>query len=277
MSRAPSRLDLERLLDGELDAEKAAAFRAHIAGCKACAAELRALEDLSRVLRTEMQEVTAPPELRDRVARILRGQVLDGMPAAPVERKNTHTRRNLARRNLGVAAFGALVAGLAGVVVVPRFLVSRLDTEDIAKTLIRDFETFLFAERVLDFAESDPAVAVAWFRERLKFDLPRLPADLDGLRLRGGRLCWLFDRRLASLSFETGEEALALYIMRSEGTALLEKGVGPISGPDASIHRQDRFTNVIWRDGDLVLGLVGQAAPGRVEALAQLISQGGRE
>ncbi len=273
MSRAPSRLDLERLLDGELDSEKAAAFRAHIAGCKACAAELRALEDLNRVLRTEKQEVTAPPELRDRVARILRGQVLDGMPAAPVERKNTHTRRNLARRNLGVAAFGALVAGLAGLVVVPRFLVSRLDTEDIAKTLIRDFETFLFAERVLDFAESDPAVAVAWFRERLKFDLPRLPADLDGLRLRGGRLCWLFDRRLASLSFETGEEALALYIMRSEGTALSEE----MSGPDASIHRQDRFTNVIWRHGDLVLGLVGQAAPGRVEALAQLISQGGRE
>lgn len=272
MSRAPSPQDLERLVDGDLDAEQAAAFKAHIATCEACAAELRSLEDLNRALRTERREVTAPPELRDRVQQILRGQVVDGMPVPPATPKNVFTRRTL-----GIAAFGALAAGLAGIAVVPRLLPSRLDSEDIAATLIRDFETFLFAERVLDFTAQDPAAAVAWYRDRLAFELPRLPADLDGFRLRGGRLCWLLDRRLASLSFETGQDSLALYIMPSAGTVLGEEVTPGPARPEPSLHRQDRFTNVIWRDGDLVFGLVGEAAPGRVEAIARLISQGGRE
>ena len=272
ISRAPTPQELERLLDGDLDAEQAAGFRAHIADCKVCAAELRVLEDLNDVLRREQREVTAPPELRDKVARILRGQAVESLPAPQAEPQN-----GLTRRRLGIAAFGALAAGLAAVAVAPRLLVARLSPDDIAATLIRDFETFLFAERVLDFAESDPAVAVAWYSERLEYGLPRLPADLGGFRLRGGRLCWLLDRRLASLSFETGEEALALYIMRSEGTELAKESAAGSVAPASSIHRQGRFTNVIWRDGDLVLGLVGEAAPERVEALAQLISQGGRE
>ena len=272
MSRVPSPQDLERLVDGDLDAERAAAFRAHIAGCEACAAELLALEDLNRALRTERDEVTAPPVLRDRVQKVLRGQVVDGMPVPPATSKSAPTRRNL-----GIAAIGALAAGLAGVAVVPRLLTSRLDSEDIAATLIRDFETFLFAERVLDFTEQDPAAAVAWYRDRLAFELPRLPAELDGFRLRGGRLCWLLDRRLASFSFETDEESLALYVMPSEGTVLAEEGIPQSARPEPSLYRQDRFTNVIWRDGELVFGLVGETATGRVEAIARLISQGGHE
>ena len=272
MSRVPSPQDLERLVDGEFDAEQAAAFRAHIADSETCAAELRALEDLNRALRSERNEVSAPQELRDRVQQILRGQVAAGIPGPPAGSKSV-----LTRRNIGIAAFGALAAGLAGVVVLPRLLPSRLGTNDIAATLIRDFETFLSAERVLDFTEGDPAAAVAWYQDRLAFDLPRLPADLDGFRLRGGRLCWLLDRRLASLSFETSQDSLALYIMPSEGTVLAQDGLAGPPRPKAGLHRQGRFTNVIWRQDDLVLALVGEVTPGRVQGIARLISRAGPE
>ena len=269
MTDRPCPLDLERLVDGELSAKEAEACRAHVAGCEACTAELKALEDLNAALRQGRDQETAPPELRARIDLILSGQDAEAStvsPAAPGPR--------LSRRHLGLAAFGALAASVAGAVVLPKLLVSRLEPEDIAATLIRDFETFLFAERVLDLIEDDPASVVTWYRDRLDFGLPRLPAEIGGYRLRGGRLCWLFDRRLASLSFETGEEALALYIMRSDGTDLQDASPVEASGLNASIHRQDRFTNVIWRDGGLVFGLVGEAAPERVEALAQLISPG---
>ena len=256
-------LDLERLVDGELDAQEAAELRAHVAACETCTAELKELEDLNAVLRAGRRE-TAPARLRERVDRILDGDLADtARPPAG----------GLSRRGLGFAALGALAASVATAVVLPKLMASRLEPGEIAGTLVRDFETFLFAERVLDFVEADPVGVAVWYRARLDFDLPRLPADLSGYRLRGGRLCWLLDRRLASLSFEGGEDSLALYIMPSDGLALPESGRAAGGLRDASVHHRDRFTNVIWREGDLVLGLVGEAPPERVEEIARVFSR----
>ena len=259
-----SPLDLERLVDGELGAAEAAELRAHVAACETCTAELEALQELNATLRARLRQETAPPRLRARV-----GQILEGDAAAAPNPADA----GLSRRGLGFAALGALAASVATAAVLPKLMVSRLEPGDIAGTLVRDFETFLFAERVLDFVEADPSSVAAWYRARLDFDLPRLPADLSGYRLRGGRLCWLLDRRLASLSFEGGEDSLALYIMPSDGLALPESGRTAGGLRDASVHHRDRFTNVIWREGDLVLGLVGEAAPERVEEIARAFSR----
>ena len=256
-------LNLERLLDGDCSAEEAARLRAHAAACEVCAKELKALEGLNKTLRDNLRNETAPPRLRAEVAKILQGGTEEPRPSGPA----------FTRRQMGVTALGALAAGVLGAVVVPQLIGSRRGPQDIADTLIRDFETFLFAERVLDVVTPDPAAIASWYRARLDFELPRLAAELDGYRLAGGRLCWLLDRRLASLSFEGGDGSLALYIMSAEGFALPNGDPTGGAPPDATLHHRDRFTNVIWREGDLVLGLVGNAAPERVEQMAQSLSR----
>lgn len=252
-----SGFDLESFVDGECTAEDAAGIRRHLAECAVCAVSVDELETLDHLLRETMTAEVAPRDLRQRV--LAQAENCLAPPSrAPL---------SVGRRGFVFAAFGALAASAVVFTVGPRLLAWRESRHQIVSTLISDFETFLFAERVLDFTASEVAGAVDWYGSKLDFQLPAFPVEPGGNRLIGGRLCWLFGRRLASLSFEGADGALALYVMSADGLALPENQ----AGLDVSVHRKGRFTNVVWRQGDLAIGLVGDGPSGRVEQVAQIL------
>jgi anti-sigma factor RsiW len=62
-----ARILLHALLDNELDAGHAREVEAHIASCRACAAEFSAQRDMQRVLADADLRYTAPVSLRARI------------------------------------------------------------------------------------------------------------------------------------------------------------------------------------------------------------------
>jgi len=93
--------DLSALIDGELDAARESALRAHLAGCEACAARLASLGRVDALLAaTPLPEVS--PALRERVLG------LPGAEPAPVRRAPPRRRRWLAP--LAAAAAAAALA-----------------------------------------------------------------------------------------------------------------------------------------------------------------------
>ncbi len=45
-------------------------------------------------------------------------------------------------------------------------------------------------------------------------------------------------------------------------------------GDGMTAHRRDRFTNVVWRRGDLAISLVGKAHPDRMKSIARTLMHG---
>ena len=62
--------NIEPCLDKELNGRELEEFRAHFEGCKACRAELKEEEELSRLLHLSRPLYRAPGALRDRVLQI---------------------------------------------------------------------------------------------------------------------------------------------------------------------------------------------------------------
>lgn len=73
--------ELSALLDGELDAERAAEVRAHLHGCQLCSGTLEALRDVAQRL-AGLPRVAAPPELATLVERAVQREAL-AMPPEP--------------------------------------------------------------------------------------------------------------------------------------------------------------------------------------------------
>ena len=250
-------IDLERFADGECTPDEAACIRQHLSQCEICSAEVEALRKFNLALKANMRTERASPELRLSVLQNIEDQRAGATTGVA----------NMSRRRFGTAAIAAIAASAAAAVVLPSVIGMRPMPERFASTLISDYETFLSAERALDHVDGDAVRLAAWFRARLSFALPQLPAAIGGNRLVGGRLCWLFDRRLAALTFDGDDGPLSLYVMQAEGLNLPE-------GESVVSHRRDRFTNLVWRRGDLAISLVGEADPGRMKSIARDLMAG---
>ena len=106
-------------------------------------------------------------------------------------------------------------------------------TEAVAAALINEFHTFVVSHRELDFRDTQPTEIRNWFGDKVDFRVP-LPVKSDDLRLAGGRLCNMFDQRIASFMYQVDDAWVSLYIMRSarstqnsdDSHELLMKGYG---------------------------------------------------
>ncbi len=107
------------LLDALDDTEKAG-YEAHLAGCSACQEEVRFLSVATDALPMGVDQLEAPPELKDRImavveseASLLRaaGPEADRVPAARQERRSRRWWSFVPRSGLALAASVFLIAG----------------------------------------------------------------------------------------------------------------------------------------------------------------------
>ena len=116
------------------------------------------------------------------------------------------------------------------------------DSELVAAALVNEFHTFVVSHRELDYRDSQPVEIRKWFGDKVNFRVP-LPVKTDDLQLAGGRLCNMFDQRIASFMYRVDDAWVSLYIMRSKphrsSTAdneLLLQGYGYIDWESQGLH-----------------------------------------
>ncbi len=103
---------------------------------------------------------------------------------------------------------------------------------------------------------------------RVDFIPPAPPMTLR-LVLIGGRLCYFFERRIASYMYRIDGRLVSLYIMSSKDIDSPSAGGGVTIGTHtAAVREVDAFAHVLWNEGSLYYSLVSNQPAARVVELA---------
>ncbi len=233
-------------LDGE-GTERVAEIKRHLAACEACKAMAAEIKLIDIAVRANATSTTAPDRLVDWID----------------ERQSPKPRTLSRRRALGGFAIAAGIAAVA-------FFLNRQSEPNLAMdtTLFKDFATLIAADGPLDFEDEDPETVIAWFKPRVPFKLPEM-ASLTEAELRGGRLCWILDRRWAALQLGNKADSACLYVAKADGLTL---DAGAPLQADPAVLQEGGLTGAFWRSGDLAFGLVGDWSRQRLQQVAQVLS-----
>ena len=254
--------DLERLADGECLPDEARLIQADLEADPKATEELRQLEELNQLVRSAAGSIEAPATLRESTKRL----TADDNAA---DATSTTGNKLFGRRVLLAGAGGLLAAGLASVAVIPHIEMLYRRELDPVTTFFHDFETYLLKDKALDIAETNMVHLAGWYSDRLPFALPPIGSIGAGAELLGGRLCWLMERRLAALSYETNEGPFVFYVMDADGIELPESQKKSDFSEPVSWHRSSGHTSLIWKSGGLLIVMVG------TQELRQLMSMAG--
>ncbi len=259
MTRTTPLSDLEKFIDGECTPQEVKRIRAELARDPSLSEAADRLDLLNRLLRSSGRDVEASAALR---ATIARRYSTENTPSASA-------RRRLNRRTFFAGAGGALAAGFAALIVVPRLSGIGDAGLDPVGTFFHDFETYLLKDRALDVTETSMVQLAGWFGDRLPFALPPVASSGNSVKLIGGRLCWLMERRLASLSYETDAGPVVLYIMDANGIETPPGRDAPDIGKALSWHRSDDHTCLIWNSEQLLYVMVGTQEVHKMMSIAR--------
>jgi anti-sigma factor RsiW len=234
-----------------------ARIASHVQECAACDGAKRTERALDELLEYRLPRHAAPAALRKRLALLTHGA--------------DEVRRPPARWTRAVAP--ALAASFAAVAL--GMLLQRGPSSAALATLtaeaVNDHLRVLATQHPVDVESGGRHQVKPWFEGRLDF-APVVPAPEDGdLRLRGGAVGYVFDRKAAILVYNLRLHAITLLVVRPEGLPWPDEGGGQIR-PAVFHESSTRGFNVVsWRSGGLGYLLVSDVNQSELrDAAAQL-------
>jgi anti-sigma factor RsiW len=228
---------------GRLEPARQVEVGAHVQGCEACRRAAEAELALDELLEHRLPRYAAPRALKQRLA------LRVGAPPAPAPATRAWARR----LTPALAACAALA--VAGPLLL-RESGRRSELASLTSEVVNDHLRVLASQHPLDIESGGNHQVKPWFEGKLDF-APVVPApEGSELRLRGGSLGYVFDRKAAVLVYGLRLHVVTLLVFRSEGLPWPDGGgrpLGPVSGREASSRG---FNVVFWRDGELGYVLV---------------------
>ncbi|MBI4613959.1 MAG: zf-HC2 domain-containing protein [Planctomycetes bacterium] len=250
-------------VDRELGREEAERIEAHLRDCPECLERVRAEQDLKRTIRSRFRPGPATPGLAASIGRKIREETERGR------------RPRLGRLILRAAA---AVIGVAAVVTA-LILVSRSKSPNdpgkepeaessLARELVDDHIRYATSSHPFEVTTTDPDQAEDWFDNRLDVAvvLPRFREQ--SLALRGARLCYVVDRRVALFFYERAGERLSLFVMSESGLDLEGMTRVELAHADFRARTYKGYEVVCWKVDGLLYALVASQGKGLVELIA---------
>lgn len=246
--------DLHRLLDGQLDAERAAQVEAHVAECLRCQRELEAVRGIKSVLRAHLPQVPVPDAVADRV----RAVTATTPPQA---------RRFPMRARLTTAAVLALAA-----ILVLAIVRRGPGPTDIVQSVAADYRDFRSGAMALEHRTADAPDLDRFFQEAgVPFPTPVFEFGAMQYVLAGGII--REERGIRALFAYAGPNDDRMICEMYEGvTGDLPVGaeIREFAGKQFYIYRVDDLTLVFWQDGEVVCVLVMDGDPERAIFFARV-------
>ena len=246
---------VKRRLDPALHAE----IGAHVEGCETCAAAERTEHALDELLEQRLRRHAAPTALKRRLG------LLTGRPASAPR---------AASRWMRIAA-PAMAAGLAiftGGVLLQRGSGRQGELASLASEAVNDHLRVLASQHPVEIESGGSHQVKPWFEGKLDF-APVVPA-LEGtdVRLRGGAVGYVFDRKAAVLVYGLRLHVVTLLEFRAEALAWPDAGarqIGPVRGHETSTRG---FNAILWRHDGLGYALVSDVNAKELSELAARVA-----
>jgi anti-sigma factor RsiW len=229
MTCEQTRILLHALVDGELDAGHAREVEAHVAGCPACAVQLRDYR--------EMRQALSAPALRHQAPAALRARIEAALPQRRVVAAVPSRRSLLKGMAMGSVLSGALAAGLVV------FVMRREDDQRILGDVVSAHLRSLQGDHLIDVQSTDQHTVKPWFNGRLDVAPPVVDLTAQGFTLIGGRVDYLDARPVAAIVYKRRAHVINLFVAQVAGGAGTE--------PRATIEQVQGFNIWRWSRADL--------------------------
>ncbi len=254
--------------DGELNDADAKQVETHCASCASCTTRMEAERELKAVIRANVRSEPSPPGLVEHICRDLR-DVAKGS-----ERRSGRGRIVLSRRQLVGMIAGAVIVVTLGLYTAIEQLQgpgkAKKATSRLTVELVDDHIRYLSSNEPTEFVSSNRLEAEEWFTKRLDIavTLPRF--DERALLLRGGRLCYVLDRRVALLFYGRGEQTLSLFVMDAGGLDFHGMVLVDLAHAECATENYKGYKVLSWRQEGMLYALVGHD---QEDGLVEMVSK----
>lgn len=204
-----ARENLTDLNRGRLEADTAAAVRAHVAECPACAAALQREVEVHALVQARAPRYAAPPELRTRIQAILAQSEPGGWPAW----RRWFRAHPWAVRGLA-GAVAVLLLTWAGILWITRDPVSRLAARAVA-------EHVEYVKEMVSRPAPDPLSLVGELRSQVDFAFEPVFRGDSQVQLVAALVTDLSGKRAAAFIYRDGSgRYTTLFLMPEAGTVI---------------------------------------------------------
>ena len=229
--------NLNAYLDRVLDPGTVQDLEAHLADCPRCQTAVAFERRLRHLLREAMPPEPAPPGLRARI--------LDALAAS----ESAEAPR---RRRTGWVAGGLAAAGLAALVAWFSLGQAPGISPKAAEAIVRDHARHLQDPHHLTVRASRSQDVEAWLQARLPYPVKVPALESAGARVLGGRVCRVFGKKNAYVSFQKNGHRVAIYIFNPAWVRTLpgsRRALAPDRTPYAW-HEAGPYRLVSWKDAE---------------------------
>jgi len=132
----------------------------------------------------------------------------------------------------------------------------------LTEELINDYIRYRISEQPAEFATNNPQELNNWFSRKVDFNARFL--SVDELQLVGGRLCYLFDRRVA-LGFYSQKDMhktdqwVSLFIFKDNHINLSKMKIEKLNDKTVWCGESRGYELTVWKQNDLLYALVADA------------------
>lgn len=230
------RVRLDTYLDGELPVDEMAAVGAHAAACWPCG-ELTRLELEARQLLLRQPRECVPAEIRARIAARARRRA----------RSDAFRRRRLTWVLAAVAAVALAVVPFA----------MRGRPIALVRGLVDTHLAFTQVAAPAELASSDRGEVEVWFRRRAGLGIVVPDFTAAGLRLIGGRIVAVHERRAAYLLYAKGPVLMSVFVLPAGGDGAMLAGRPVTHRGRTYLTDADRGQRTVaWTDRRASFGLI---------------------
>ena len=244
---------IPQMLDRELGVAQRWWLRHHIAGCAACATELKEQQAMQAALRDGIAYYRAPPELA--------AHIVSNLPRETPPLPSRPWFRLPAIGMAGTGLAGAL-AGVGLMLLVHGGAPDRAES-GVVTAVIDSHIASLMASHLTDVQTSDQHTVKPWLSAHLDVSPAVGDYKAEGFPLVGGRIDYIDGHPAAAVVYHYREHVINLFAWAAPGEPDL---------PPHSEHRQG-FNLVTWRSGGIRYFAVSDAEMDELEKFSRLVMQ----